>query len=160
MRILSLVLLMAVSGGAQISLPRIGYVRDASGTLRPLLGVGGAFVLGEAVERRVRASHYDGTSGCIQMADGRTMTWTGDADTRREAGDPQAACTISRDLVELDGDEVVVVRTGARIRVDGAIESIERAGRDWVVLRCPNRLLLLRIAAGKEKLFALPEAQE
>ena len=50
----------------QLSSPVIGYVRTSSSELRPVLGVAGAFVLGEALERDVLSASFTSASGLVK----------------------------------------------------------------------------------------------
>ncbi|MBC8164944.1 MAG: hypothetical protein H7Y20_03605, partial [Bryobacteraceae bacterium] len=55
--------LMAACCFGQISIPAIGFVRDVHGSLRPLQGIEGAFVLGEAVATGVVSASFYGRTG-------------------------------------------------------------------------------------------------
>jgi hypothetical protein len=46
-------LLFTASAVAQVSAPATGFVRDRAGSLRPVLGVAGSFVLGDPIEEAV-----------------------------------------------------------------------------------------------------------
>ncbi len=52
---LTLILSAKASGGPGIRTPELGLVRDGSGVLRPLAGIGGNFLLGDPVMTGVRA---------------------------------------------------------------------------------------------------------
>ena len=56
----------SLSCAAQLSSPVIGYVRTSSSELRPVLGVAGAFVLGEALERDVLSASFTSLSGLVK----------------------------------------------------------------------------------------------
>lgn len=45
---------------ADIASPRIGYIVDRSGSLRPVNGVAGAFTIGDAIEKNVVSAAYSG----------------------------------------------------------------------------------------------------
>ncbi|HME09374.1 MAG TPA: hypothetical protein VKG25_20105 [Bryobacteraceae bacterium] len=59
-----LLLLLALASGSlwgQVVPPRIGFVSDTAGELRPVLGVAGNFLLGDAVANSVVSSGFSGT---------------------------------------------------------------------------------------------------
>jgi hypothetical protein len=62
-KLLVCILLLTASGFAQISAPRKGFVRDRAGALRPVLGVTGSFVLGEAIEHDIVSAGFGKTIG-------------------------------------------------------------------------------------------------
>lgn len=66
-------ILLAAAGGllAQSGLapPRVGYIRDEAGALRPVYGVGGSFVLGPPVNKRpVVSAAFSGRLGLAKTA--------------------------------------------------------------------------------------------
>jgi hypothetical protein len=58
-----IVLFLITGAAAQIAEPRPGFVRDRGGYLRPVLGVAGSFVLGDAVLEGVMSAGFGKTSG-------------------------------------------------------------------------------------------------
>jgi hypothetical protein len=57
--------LLAQSG---ITPPRVGYIRDEAGALRPVYGVTGSFVLGQPIARRVISAAFSGRLGLAKTA--------------------------------------------------------------------------------------------
>lgn len=54
---------------AQLDVPRIGYLAEPSGALRPVAGIGGNLLAGEPVAQRVRAAAFSETYGLVHAED-------------------------------------------------------------------------------------------
>src|SRR4051812_14685151 len=52
--------LLAGAAYGDIATPRLGYIVDRSGLLRPVNGVAGAFTVGDAIEKDVLSAAYSG----------------------------------------------------------------------------------------------------
>jgi hypothetical protein len=63
MRQYLLLLSFTAAAVAQVSTPAAGFVRDRMGSLRPVLGVSGSFVLGEAIEQGVISAGFGKKAG-------------------------------------------------------------------------------------------------
>ncbi len=64
MKRLCLVFVLVTAGAvAQVSAPATGFVRDRAGSLRPVLGVAGSFVLGDAIEEAVISAGFGKSLG-------------------------------------------------------------------------------------------------
>ncbi len=60
-RAIAILFLTAVAAAAQVTLPRIGCIVDSGGRLRPVLGIAGNFLIGEAeAEKVISAACSDG----------------------------------------------------------------------------------------------------
>jgi hypothetical protein len=102
-------ILVAAAGGllaqSGISPPRVGYIRDEAGALRPVYGVAGSFVLGQPVNKRpVISAAFSGRLGLAKTA---TALYAFDREGRRlgrlAAADGQAQFVFSP-----DGSEAIV----------------------------------------------------
>ena len=142
------------AGLAQFALPRIGFVRRRSGEVRVLHGVAGNFAMGEVTMSGVEELWFDGTRGIVRTAVGHlTLNERGEITGETEESVPVPGAYI-------DGDEVVVEASGRRLRLPFAVDSLERAGAEYVALTGEAGTLLLRIQAEQEALFQLPEVSE
>jgi len=68
-RPIGLLLAAAFSCIGQLDVPRIGYLAEPGGALRPLAGIGGNFLLGEPVAHEVRAAVFAGRFGLVHASD-------------------------------------------------------------------------------------------
>jgi hypothetical protein len=62
-RLYTLLILVTTAAVAQVSTPQNGFVRDLTGCLRPVLGLPGSFVLGDAIEQGVVSAGFGKTAG-------------------------------------------------------------------------------------------------
>ena len=67
-RIIAALFMFAATTAAQISEPLAGHVRDRAGSLRPVLGIAGGFVLGEAIHEGVLSSGFGRSTGYAKTA--------------------------------------------------------------------------------------------
>lgn len=132
MRFGILFLVAAAFINADIERPLIGTIRDLAGDLRPVYGVAGAFVLGDVI--------------------------TEDAESAKSASNRESARAEAEGTLE--GDEVVIRRTGVRLRAPAGVSDVETLGKGWLLLRSPSRLYAVRTDAGREEIYALPEADK
>jgi hypothetical protein len=141
---------------AEISAPLIGFVRDLKGALRPVHGVSGAFVLGEALRLEADTAAFRGASGCVRTAAGSLTVRDG-----KVSDEPwQPECSASQEEVALENGEVVILGTGVRLRLSESVESIEQVADGWFALRSAKTLFLLRTKTGAEAIYTLPEAAQ
>jgi len=59
-------LFLSVWGRAQVTPPRIGFISDRAGALRPVIGVSADFLLGDPVVQSVLSAAYSGTFGFVK----------------------------------------------------------------------------------------------
>jgi hypothetical protein len=57
------ILLLSAAAVAQIKVPTVGFMRDLSGALRPVLGITGSFVAGDALDQGVVSAGFGKTVG-------------------------------------------------------------------------------------------------
>jgi hypothetical protein len=129
-------------------------VRDLKGALRPVHGVSGAFVLGEALLLDIGAAAFRGSYGCAQTAAGLLVVRDGKVAENASADE----CPLAQDEISIEDDEVVIFDTGVRLRVPERIESIEPVAEGWYAIRSQKTLFLLRSKTGNEAIYTLPEA--
>lgn len=91
MRTRLLVVLAAIGCFAQMSAPRIGFVRDVAGSLRPVHGVAGAFVLGEAIVKDVVSAASSGAYTIVKTETEVLVLEGGEIQSRQEAPAAEAA---------------------------------------------------------------------
>jgi hypothetical protein len=65
-KICFVLLLLSAAGRAQLSPPRIGFVSDREGALRPVIGVSANFLLGDPVVQAVLSAGYSGIFGFVK----------------------------------------------------------------------------------------------
>lgn len=176
-------LLMCLAAGAagQISLPRIGFVRDLAGALRPVTGVAGAFVLGEPVVEGVVAAASSGeyavasTGAEIVVVAGREVLWRGAApESAAEAfgfganGRPSwvrfanGSCLVwpGKGEPRMASFCPAVSRAKLTSRLPEGVEGEpQELAAGWLVLRSPGRLYVVRTGPG-EAIFELPEVAQ
>jgi hypothetical protein len=161
---------ISVVAAAQISLPRIGFVRDREGALRPLLGVAGAFVLGDPILTGVVAAGSFGneyalaaTASEVVLIQGDSVVWRrslpgGEAFGFRKNGRPEwvrfanGSCLIWPDKGE---PELASLCENPAPPEQG--RDSEPVTPQWVLRRTSERLYLMQAGTG-EPLFELPEA--
>jgi hypothetical protein len=66
-------LFLTALGRAQLTAPRIGFVSDRDGALRPVMGVSGTFLLGDPVVQSVLSAGYSGTFGFVKTESSLTI---------------------------------------------------------------------------------------
>jgi hypothetical protein len=121
--------LLAGCAFAQVEIPTIGMMLDASGALRPVYGVAGTFTLGPAQE---------GSKASAVLDSGRLVTAYG--------------------TVFVDGGELVVRRpdvSEVRFAVSGIV-ALRAMSKDWVQVMTSGGSYALRVEPGREALFTLP----
>jgi hypothetical protein len=151
-------LVLCVLAAAQVSAPRLGLVRLAGGSVRALHGVAGSFTLGEPLLHGVDALEFDGRGGWARRG-GTVFALGRDGEVlSEEAAGTEVAS--AHEIAFIDADELVLRRSGARLRLPFAIDRLERAGAEYLVLSGAEGSLLARVRDGSEALFALPEAAE
>ena len=136
---------------AQLSSPLIGYVRTRANELRPVYGVAGAFVLGEAVERDVLSAGFTSISGIVKKDDEVLVFLRGKLVRRHvaPAGPAQFGFTPAGEPAWVRFD------SGCRQWVKGDLQAadadtcsatneLERVGDDWFAVREDDRILLKR----------------
>jgi hypothetical protein len=176
-------LLCAAIAMAQIRPPQAGFVRDRAGALRPVLGVAGAFILGEAVETGVLSAGFSRDLGFVKTASELVVFRDGLAVERMEAPAGPAEFTFgarptiyfvdtgemwewprrtgsraARSLAELhceSGD--IVLASGERVRTPEPAAEVERMSDDWVVARTASALYAVRVTGAGRTIVQLPE---
>jgi len=121
--------LLAGCAFAQVEIPTIGMMVDASGALRPVYGVAGNFTLGPPQEVAETSAVLDPTP---------LLTAYG--------------------AVFVDGDEVVLRRPDAsevRFLVSGIV-ALRAMSKDWVQVMTSGGSYALRVEREQEALFVLP----
>lgn len=78
-------LLFAALCSAQISAPRIGFVRDRNGALRSVEGVAGSFILGDAIATGVLSASFKDRHGLAKTDNELLIFLDGQVRQRREA---------------------------------------------------------------------------
>jgi hypothetical protein len=170
--------LLAGAAGAQLVRPRIGYIIDRKGSLRPVEGVAGAFVLGPAVDSDIVSAAFSGKSLVIKkdrelIVDGETFEAPGGAvivtftsrglvnevffqeanDLWRRTGgkfERTPAAAIEANAV-IQGGELSL--NGARVRLQSRAQSVSQMGDGWWVIYAEDRLFAVR----NEQVYELPE---
>jgi hypothetical protein len=66
-------LFLSALGRAQLTPPRIGFISDREGALRPVIGVSANFLLGDAVAQSVLSAGYSGTFGFVKTETSLTV---------------------------------------------------------------------------------------
>jgi hypothetical protein len=170
--------LIAGAAGAQLLRPRVGYIVDRKGSLRPVEGVAGAFVLGPAVDSDIVSAAFSGKSLVIKkdralIVDGETFEAPGGAVIVtftphgllnevffREANElwrrngakfertPAAAIEVG--AVIQDGEFFL---NGMPVRLQSRGQSVSQMGEGWWVVYAEDRLFAVR----DEQVFELPE---
>jgi hypothetical protein len=169
---------LAGAAGAQLVRPRIGYIIDRKGSLRPVEGVAGAFVLGPAVDSDIVSAAFSGKSLVIKkdrelIVDGETFEAPGGAvivtftsrglvnevffqeanDLWRRTGgkfERTPAAAIEANAV-IQGGELSL--NGARVRLQSRAQSVSQMGDGWWVIYAEDRLFAVR----NEQVYELPE---
>ena len=140
---------------AQVGAPLAGLVRTAAGTVRPVHGVAGSFILGEPLMEGVEALHFDGSGGWARSG-GEVLILGRDGEVLRRVQEQPAR----EEIAVIEGDELVLRASGRRLRLPFAVDRIERAGAEYLALSGSEGRLLARITHGREALFVLPEAAQ
>lgn len=172
------IFLLAGAAGAQVLRPRIGYIVDRKGSLRPVEGVAGAFLLGAAVDHDVVSAAHSGKSLVVKkdrelIVDGTsfeavsgavvvTFTPGGSlnevffAETsevwtwRNGAFDQTPAASIQGSATIRDGELFV---DGLPVRLRSRALSVSQMGEGWWVVYAEDRLFAVR----DEQVYELPE---
>ena len=139
----------------QLAAPRIGFVRLNDRTVRVLRGVAGAFSTGETVLQDVDQFYFDGARGFA-----RSGAAVAAIDCDGAVTGPADEVPSLDDVARLEEEYLLVVATGVRLQLPFAVETIERAGTDYLLLTGSEGRLLVRIKAGQEAIYELPEPAE
>jgi hypothetical protein len=107
-------ILVAAAGGllaqSGITPPRVGYIRDEAGALRPVYGVAGSFVLGQPINKRpVISAAFSGRLGLAKTA---TALYAFDREGRR-LGRLAATDGPAQFVFSSDGSEAIVFLPGS-----------------------------------------------
>ena len=157
-KLLILALAVVLPAFPQIGAPRLGFVRGSDGTVRTLRGVAGSFALGESVLQNIERIWFDGRRGvaltatdCIAFdADGK-VRWRSELAESPRIPEPGATWTA---------DEVAIAKTGVRVRLSFEVQSVERVGAEYLLIRGGSQQRLLRTTPGREALYEIPEAAQ
>lgn len=157
-RVMCLAILLSHPGFSQIGAPRIGFVRTAAGPVRALDGVAGSFTIGDQVLEKADRLWFDGRRGlALTSTEKVSFNVAGRVVRRQPLEDdtdlPDPGATFS-------GDEVKIRATGMLLRMPFEILSVERAGAEYLVVRGERSCRLVRMTAGRETQYELPEVKE
>jgi hypothetical protein len=164
--------LVAAVAGAQIVRPKVGYIVDRNGGLRPIEGVAGAFTIGAAVDHNVISAAYSGKSLAVKkerelIVNGKTyeapsgpakFAFTSAGNVHRVFyPDTGILWTFRGDSFEEmyadDLDDVAFVRDGeltvrgVPLRLASRVQRVSQMGEDWLV------------AYGEDRIFAIRDGQ-
>jgi len=152
--------LLAVSATAlsqsEIGVPLIGFIRDAGNTLRPVYGIAGNFILGEAAATGVLRVTFNGRMGIAITEGGVYLFNPAGRFLRRLEEAPPLACKLS-----FTGNTLEFVKNdGAVLRLELREQpaAIEQMSEDWFHVRLGKSSLAVRVLAEKLEAFQLPEA--
>ena len=154
---------------SQIGAPTFGYIVDPNGGLRPVLGVEGAFTLGQPIERDVVSAAFSGKTLVVKKE--TTISVNG-----RQFDAPAGSIVVkfdSRgqlDVVRfLDAEQCWSFRDGhfrdaacqfePERMVKGVatpVKNVSQMSEEWLVVYAEDRVLAIR----GEKSYELPEATD
>jgi hypothetical protein len=173
--------LLAGVACAQVLPPRIGYIVDRKGSLRPVEGVAGAFVLGPAIDTDVVAAAYSGKSLVVKkdralIVDGEIFeapggsvvvtftpegslaevffSETGELWTRRGGTFDRVLASGIESSARIEDGELSL--KGSRIRLRSRAEHVSQMGEGWWVVYAEDRFFAVR----GEQVYELPEDAE
>lgn len=167
---------------AQVEAPRIGYIVDRAGALRPVNGVTGAFTLGPALAGDIVSAAFSGkclvvkTAGELKVDDHAFEAPSGPAivtfDEKRRLKEvffPEAGMQwVWRggrfdEFAAANSNTVKAVIYEGRLHVRGVpvhlpsrAERVSDLGEDWLVVYAEDRTFAVR----GEQVFELPEDSE
>ncbi|MCC7176709.1 MAG: hypothetical protein IT159_16055 [Bryobacterales bacterium] len=163
---LRVLLLWAVGAGvlfgqSGLGPPLAGYARDSAGCLRPIFGVFGNLVAGEALACGVVAADFSGRVGLARTAEGRfAFDAAGRLLRRLPRAGRESARPPARSALTFEGEDLVLRREDTselRLRVEGEVSAIERMNQDWFLVHQPSRRLVVRAAEDQLEVCVLPE---
>jgi hypothetical protein len=167
MRLWTILTLFAVSAAAQVGTPRLGFVRDKAGALRPLLGVAGNVVLGESIEENVISAGFGRTMGFAKKQDEllrirsgkvveRIAAPTGEAKFFLAGGEiasiyfPEAKELWKLSKSGFEKDTGIEEPQTERLWDAGWITNFEWLSDAWVVVRSEGTLQALRVVGAPQ----------
>jgi hypothetical protein len=173
------VMLLLAAGAclAQMTSPRIGYVRDVRGDVRPVYGVSGAFVLGEPIEDAVVAASFSGVAGLVKKDRSLLVYRQGERVATLDApagnasfgfdasGKPKwvrfadASCVVWRNDVVPEAGACPTMETPAVEDVPGVVQSVDGLGEGWLAVRTDSGLWAVRTGLDR-RVYRLPEAEQ
>lgn len=130
---------------AAIDAPKLGYVRLPDRTLHILRGTAGSFHIGDTVLEGVDRFAFDGHQG-MAMVNGVSVPIASEKFVENEAELP----------AKIDGDELVISATGARVTLPFPVSNVERAGEEYLLLSGESEQALVRFVRGREAIYVLP----
>jgi hypothetical protein len=168
-------LLLAASMPAQITSPPVmGFIRDRAGALRPVHGVAGSFLLGEAIETGVLSASFSDRLGFAKTESELLVFENGSVAARVAAPDGPAIFTWkagdrlgqvlfsnSGECARWTGSRLVPIScetNPAATLPAGApepTEGIEQMSDGWLIIRADKGLYSVR----EETVYRLPEAE-
>ncbi|HYO80550.1 MAG TPA: hypothetical protein VES20_04045 [Bryobacteraceae bacterium] len=153
MRLL-VVLTLAVSCLADVTHPLVGWICDRAGSLRPVYGTAGAFVLGEAVSHNISTASFNGTRG-FALKGGTRFHF--DREGRLEENESAAEQSVA---ARFNGSTLILESTAARIEFPQPIERIHAMGEGWLAVRTADAVYAVSTSEGTEQSYQLPEAEQ
>jgi hypothetical protein len=158
--------MLAACCAGQISPPLIGYVRTSGRELRPVYGVAGAFLTGEAIDRDVLSSSFSVRVGLVKK-DHELLVYREQTIVRRHAVPPGPArfgftAAGEPDWVRYEDGSCALFRDkslqpdACPVESDGVAR--EHIGEGWFATHTTNAILLTRECTGE--VWTLPEERQ
>lgn len=173
---------IAIAAAAQVSPPRVGFLLDRRGALRPVYGVAGAFTLGQATEQNVVSAAYSGKQLVLKMAtelvvdeqrfpapEGRAVVTFDPKGQVREIFFPDrgvlwtwrdrsfdealAAGPVGETAAVREGE---LIADGIPVRLPSKAVQVSQLGEDWLVVYAEDRTYAVR----RGQAYELPEDSE
>jgi hypothetical protein len=173
--------LLAAVALADIAPPRIGYIVDRSGSLRPINGVAGAFTIGDAIEKEVVSAAFSGRTLVVKkdhelIVDGKAFEAPagsavvkfdskglleqvffpndGQLWTARD-GDFERSLAAGIDVVATVRESRLFLRS-VEVPLRSAAINVSQMGEGWLVIYAQSAIYALH----DEQIFELPEDAE
>jgi len=143
-------------GQSGIGVPLIGFIRDAGNVLRPVYGIAGNFITGEAAATGVLRVTFNGRTGIAITGGGAYLFNSAGRFLRRLDEAPPIASRLSSagNTLEFAKDGGTVLR----LELPEQPLAIEQMGENWFHVRLSKSSLAVRVSEEKLEAFQLPEA--
>lgn len=143
---------LAIAG--DLEAPKIGFVLDRRGDLRPVYGVAGNFILGEPILEGITEAAFTGREGIARRgSEVVVFDASGHVKRIRESNENEPSFTPS---ASIENDEVVLPN-GVRLRLPSVALAISQMGHEWLAVVCQSGLYAVSTRAAAEAVYALPE---